>query len=601
MARERDSAASRMIDQLKLLSSLVEPSRYRVWWAYFAVGLLIALLETATGVLYLGLIASFNGVAPDTGRIAGIVASLPRGADPILVLSVLLITIVVIKSFATVVMVYLRAACVDGAFVGLAQRLVAAYLNAPYEMHLRRHSGELIKNVQMAMDVVSRTVLLGIATVIGEALIIVALVGLAVIVAPGIALSVAAGLLGFVWLLTRALKGEARDLGAEQQEIAKESHRQLTRAFDLLKEIKLYGKGDRFANAYALLRRRQALSLRRVEVMGVVPGVSSELVIVVLVAGAANWIAHGAMRDPSMLGLIGLLAYIALRLRPSVTRATVAINGIRLGMKAVEIVTCDLELERDRQAQGEGNDPPIRIEQTIELRDIAYSYPDRQLETLSGISLTIQRGETIGIVGASGSGKSTLSEILLGLLRPSAGEILVDGRPIDAAGRRWKSGLGYVPQVVALLDDTLLRNIVFDFADDDIDQNKITEIVRMSQLREVIAALPNGIETVLGENGLGLSGGQRQRVAIARALYRQPQLLVFDEATSGLDAETEREVTSAIEHLYGSITIIIVAHRLSTLRKCDRIVRMEGGKIQSISSGSSAVMADALLHTGTGT
>ena len=201
----------------------------------------------------------------------------------------------------------------------------------------------------------------------------------------------------------------------------------------------------------------------------------------------------------------------------------------------------------------------------------------------------------IGIIGSSGSGKSTFAEVLLGLLPPTSGSVLVDGRTVDSTSHGWHSGLAYVPQTVAVLDDTIRGNVAFGMAIEDVDEERLAEAVNLAQLDDVIAGLPLGLDTMLGERGLGLSGGQRQRVAIARALYRRPSILVFDEATSGLDSETERDLTSAIEKLYGSVTMIIVAHRLETLRKCDRVVRFQGGTI--IAEGSLGEVAGETFVT----
>ncbi len=209
---------------------------------------------------------------------------------------------------------------------------------------------------------------------------------------------------------------------------------------------------------------------------------------------------------------------------------------------------------------------------------MSYAYEDGHGPALNDVSLTIRRGESVGIVGATGAGKSTLVDILLGLLDPRSGKLLIDGRDIRADIGLWQQRIGYVPQGFALLDDTLRRNVAFGRADSDIDDADIEAALRLAHLSELVASLPRGLETRLGERGVRLSGGERQRVAIARALYRKPDVLVFDEATSALDQQTEQAIIRAIDELRGVKTLVVVAHRLSTVRGCDRLVFFEDGR-----------------------
>jgi ATP-binding cassette, subfamily B, bacterial PglK len=215
---------------------------------------------------------------------------------------------------------------------------------------------------------------------------------------------------------------------------------------------------------------------------------------------------------------------------------------------------------------------------------VSYTYPQSNRRALDQISFRVPYKASIGVVGPSGGGKSTLIDILMGLLQPSSGRILVDGIDIAGATRAWQSNLGYVPQTPYLLDDTLRRNIAFGVPDRDTDEQAVLDAVRMAQLSDLIAGLPHGLDTEIGERGVRLSGGQRQRIAIARALYRRPAVLVFDEATSALDNRTEREITAEIDLLAGERTIIIIAHRMSTVRNCDFIAFLVDGRIADVGS-----------------
>ena len=225
---------------------------------------------------------------------------------------------------------------------------------------------------------------------------------------------------------------------------------------------------------------------------------------------------------------------------------------------------------------------------TLELSQITYSYPGAAEPALKDLSLTIQRGESVGFIGASGAGKSTLVDILLGLLTPDTGEVRVDGKDIQENLRNWQDQIGYVPQSIYLTDDTLRCNVAFGLTDEQIDDEAVQRAIQAAQLEEFVASLPEGLETIVGEHGVRLSGGQRQRIGIARALYHDPVVLVLDEATSALDAVTERDVMQAVYALHGDKTLLIVAHRLSTVAHCDKLVRLEEGRV--VEEGDARVM-----------
>jgi ABC-type multidrug transport system fused ATPase/permease subunit len=215
----------------------------------------------------------------------------------------------------------------------------------------------------------------------------------------------------------------------------------------------------------------------------------------------------------------------------------------------------------------------------LEIRDLKFNYAGTQSEALAGVSVSIKRGEAVGLVGQSGSGKSTLVDVLLGFLTPQAGSVLVNGTDIESSLQWWRSRVGYVPQSIFLTDDTLRRNVAFGLPEEEIDENSVRTALRSAQLEEFVSSLPEGENTMVGERGVRLSGGQRQRIGIARALYNNPEVLVLDEATSSLDTETEHGVMQAVQALQGDKTVIIVAHRLSTVEYCDRLYRLDEGRI----------------------
>ncbi|GBL20369.1 protein glycosylation K [Acidimicrobiaceae bacterium] len=223
--------------------------------------------------------------------------------------------------------------------------------------------------------------------------------------------------------------------------------------------------------------------------------------------------------------------------------------------------------------------PSYRSKDQLELKNLGFQYPTAVRPSLQDVSLVVRRGEAVGFVGPSGAGKSTLVDVILGLFAPTSGTVLVDGDDIQDNLRNWQNQIGYVPQTIYLTDDTLRRNVAFGLGDENIDEQAVVAAIRLAQLEEFVSSLPEKLGTVVGERGVRLSGGQRQRIGIARALYHNPSVLVLDEATSSLDTPTEHGVMQAVQALQGSKTVIIVAHRLSTVEYCDRLYRIEDSRL----------------------
>jgi ABC-type multidrug transport system fused ATPase/permease subunit len=279
----------------------------------------------------------------------------------------------------------------------------------------------------------------------------------------------------------------------------------------------------------------------------------------------------------AVLPTLGLFAASAFRLMPSINRVMGAVQSLRYGLPVIDLLHEELNLAIPKV--GSTPIPATPFHDVLELCQITYAYPGAAEPALKDISLAIQRGESVGFVGASGSGKSTLVDVLLGLLMTDTGKVLADGKDIHENLRNWQDQIGYVPQSIFLTDDTLRRNVAFGLANERIDDVAVQHAIRAAQLEEFVTSLPNGLETFVGERGIRLSGGQRQRIGIARALYHDPAVLVLDEATSALDTDTERGVMQAITALQGSKTVLIIAHRLSTVEHCDRLYRLHEGRL----------------------
>jgi ATP-binding cassette subfamily C protein len=289
---------------------------------------------------------------------------------------------------------------------------------------------------------------------------------------------------------------------------------------------------------------------------------------------------HGSTQS-ELVPLLGLFAYAGLRILPSLHWIVYYQNNLRFGAVPLDEVYRDwLDLSDAAGPEDTGERLPFRNQ--ISLSNVSYSYAGAQRIALQEIDLVIRRGESVGIVGETGAGKSTLVDLILGLLQPTRGSILVDGCDIADRLPSWQRQIGYVPQSIYLMDDSIRRNIAFGVEDDEIDHDRVDVAVRMARIDEFIQSLPAGLDTVVGERGVRMSGGQRQRVAVARALYNDPEVLVFDEATAALDSQTEHELTREIQSLQRKKTLVIIAHRLDTVRHCDRLVFLKQGRVVDI-------------------
>ena len=289
------------------------------------------------------------------------------------------------------------------------------------------------------------------------------------------------------------------------------------------------------------------------------------------------------MENPlELVAALASFAVGAFRILPCLGRMSAAMNTMLYSVEGLEAVYCNMIQARnyDKMMKNETDveeKEPI-FERELKISGLVFYYENPNKIVLSGVDLTISKGKSVAFIGASGAGKTTLADIVLGLLRPKKGKILIDGQEVSSFGKGWNKIIGYVPQSVYLIDDTIRFNVAFGEKQEDIDDERIWAALEQAQLAEFVKGLENGIDTLVGERGVRFSGGQRQRMAIARALYFEPQILVLDEATSALDTETEKAVMESIEALQGKITMIIVAHRLSTIRNCDVIYEINNGK-----------------------
>jgi len=514
----------------------------------------------------------------------------PRTA--IVAFAALLAGVYVVRNALLTASAWARARVVHGSVAELSRRAYTAYLRAPFALAGTRNSAAMTQRVQRASEVVPTLVLASVVNIVAEALVVAGLVLLLAVTAPLVTLLAVAGtalLLLLPGLLTSPLFSR---WGHQERSLETDLLQQVHEGLGGLKEVKLNERERFFEARFGAIRERLSRIRRRHEVLneGLRVGVETAfaLILVVVIMALTARGERGAI-----VSLLGLYAYAGFRLIPSINRITLNLNSLRHGLPFASDLAGELSvLTPDVSTEGQDTIRPLVFAKAITLEGVSYAYGPDSAPAVSSVNLTIERGQSVGIVGPTGAGKSTLLDLLLGLIEPTSGRVLVDGHDIRKTPRAWQRQIGYVSQTPYLLDDTVRRNVAFGLPGDTIDEARLRDAVSAAQLDDVVVALPQGLDTTLGDRGSRLSGGQRQRVAIARALYRDPAVLVLDEATAALDLETEREVTRAIEALQGTRTVIVVAHRLSTVRRCDRIVVLREGRVVAVGAYTELLATD---------
>jgi ABC-type bacteriocin/lantibiotic exporter with double-glycine peptidase domain len=457
----------------------------------------------------------------------------------------------------------------------IARRLFTTYLTQPWPFHLQRNSSELVRNISEIPTLALTCI--GLLSTLAESMIMVGILGLLLWFEPTGAIVVGSLMAAATWVLERVSRNRLVQWGQSFHHHAKLGYKSMLEGLGGAKDVKMRGCEKLFIDQFSVHRNAQVLMQGRQMLFNQVPRLWYELLAVAALCALTAVMDWQGKSNRAMIPTLGLFAAAAFRMLPSVNRLASAAQNLRFSTAVIDTVASELKLGGENIS--EDLPRPLAFENTISIDRVTFRYPGAAVDSLSDVSLRIAKGESVGIVGGSGAGKSTLVDVILGLLTPHRGRVLVDGRDISADVRSWQATIGYVPQTIYLCDDTLRRNIAFGIPDDRIDEAAFTRAVHAAQLHAFIATLPQGAETLVGEQGVRLSGGQRQRIGIARALYHDPTVLVLDEATSALDNATESSVMEAVDALHGVKTLIIVAHRLTTVGNCDVIYKLDHGKV----------------------
>ncbi len=460
--------------------------------------------------------------------------------------------------------------------------IMVNYLNAPYEFHLKNNSAQLIRNVTIETNQLVQYALNPTLVIATESAVIIAISIFLISIEPLGTIAVILLLILLSFSFQKVVGQYSSKLGKLRQIADGLVIQKSQEALGGIKDVKVLGKKLHFAKQFFQQNSISSDVSGKQYALGQLPRMYLETIGVIVLSILVLILTQKADNFLQIIPTLSVFALAAFRLLPSANRILSAANSLRYAESVVDTLKGQqnpsfTEFVNTKINQYETKS--LLFDTCIELHNITYKYPGTQEDALINISLTINKGESIGIVGKSGAGKSTLSDVILGLLMPTTGVVSVDGINIQTNIEAWQQKIGYVQQDIFLLDESVRKNIAFGLLEREVDESRMGRVIVEARLDEFIGSLAKGLDTKLGERGVRLSGGQKQRIGIARALYRDPSILIFDEATSALDGETESEIVSAIKSLKSVKTIIVIAHRLSTIEHCDKIIELKNGRL----------------------
>ncbi len=463
----------------------------------------------------------------------------------------------------------------------LSTRLLETYMKEPYTFHLNKNIASLQRTIQEDTGRFMQVVLyfMELAT---ELVVCLTLGIYLLFVSKSITIIVVSLLIVFVGTFLACTRKYSNQLGRDNQAYQGKIYQWMNQALGGIKEIKILERDSFFIDEYQKYYAKFARGLRLSRTISILPKYLVEAVAITgLLIAIIVKMTFGEADLVYYIPQLTVFAVAAFRLMPSVGRINEYATNMLYAFPSVDLIYKDLvEIEDYVEKQDHEVAEKWNLKNAIEVKEVTYYYPDTEEPVIDGASLTIQKGKTVAFIGASGAGKTTMVDIILGLLVPQKGVVMADEINVHEKPKTFHAQIGYIPQVIYLSDDTIRNNIAFGIKEAQIDEAAVQAAVEKAQLTEFINSLPHGLDTIVGDRGVRLSGGQRQRIGIARALYHDPEILVLDEATSALDNETESAVMEAIDHLQGLKTMIIIAHRLTTIRNVDKIYEVGEGKVR---------------------
>ena len=569
---------------IRKLRVLLDQKQKRIMAGLVVLMVVGAFLQTA-GV---GMLVQAVGLVIDPGALEknGVVAALYEwmGCESyesfsIVMLSLLIVTFVVKNAFLFVQQKLTLAFVYTNQF-RTSERLMRNYLRRGYEFYLNADTAVVQRNITSDVNNMY-ALILSLLQLLSDGVVSLFIVSYCFITNGTMTMLLAVVLLVLLVLVKKVLEPVMHKAGKDNQDYYSGLFKWISQTVQGIKEVKVGGKEPYFVEEYIKCGRGYVSAVQRYSLYNQIPKLLLETACIGAMVGYMIFQVATGVSTEDMLGVLSTLAAAAFVLLPCVNRISNQINAIAYCEPAFMKVSDNLQDEIagdkvDMSFAAEEEKLPVKRE--ISLEDITYAYPGTEKRIFDHARMVIPVGASVGVVGTSGAGKSTIVDILLGLLELESGYVLADGKPVKEHYRGWLQNIGYIPQMIFMLDDTIRSNVAFGVPREKVDEKRVWEVLREAQLDGFVRSLPQGLDTSIGERGIRISGGQRQRIGIARALYHDPEVMVLDEATSALDNDTEAAIMESINMLHGRKTLIIIAHRLQTIAKCDLVYRVENGK-----------------------
>lgn len=578
MVNKKNMSTPSILSAVQKIKKLLTRKEKIKWLGIASFAMIISLLEvvTATIIVLFAQVLSKPEIGQKYLSMLGFSKQLSSG-DIMLRMAIIVGVVYLIKNLLGAAEAFYQNISIQSMNFQFKNKLLQRYAKTDYGVYLTRNSVLGINVVNGEVELMFSTGMIAVASVLSEGFIFLCLISMIIYMNPSLAFTVFAIAVVFSIGVVKGILPRFYRFGRQLQESTLYSTQNLTQFFHAFKEILILGKREAFINAYLTHAHKKS----RVQAFQTATNTLPRMIIEVLFMGLfVVTIAILCLKNESpvgMMGILGVYLYAGFRLMPGLNRIINQLNMFKSTIPSIERVYNEYISVAEKEHYVDV--PELKFNEEILLQNVGFRYLNTRKNTLSDINLSIKKGECIGIIGESGSGKSTLVDVILGLLKPCDGSILIDGKyPVNST--QWHQKIGYVSQSIYLTDDTIEANIAF--GESVIDSARLDLVLEAVQLNKLIKELPKGTKTIVGERGIRLSGGERQRIAIARALYSNPEVLIFDEATSALDNETEAKLMETIYSLSRNRTVIMIAHRLTTLSDCERIVIMEKGRIKKV-------------------
>ncbi len=572
---------------LKKLNLLLDKKQKRTMCGLIMLMIIGAILQTAgVGMLVQTVTVVIDPAAVEKSRLVGTVYEVlgfkDYGSFSIAVMA-LLIVVFVVKNVFLFVQQKLTFAFVYTNQFRTSERMMRNYLRRGYEYFLNADTAVVQRSITSDVNNMY-ALILALLQLMSDGAVSLFVVCYCLTQSGAMMLLLAAVLVILMIIIKKVLKPIMYRAGKENQDYYSGLFKWISQTVHGIKEVKVAGKEQYFVGEYQKCGRGYVNAVQRYSLYNNIPKLLIETACVAVMMGYMIFQTAAGRSTGDMLETLSTLAAAAFVLLPCVNRINNQINSIAyfepFFMGVSDNLQDEISGEKVDMSFAAEEEEKLPVKEVIELKGITYAYPNTDKLIFDHADMSIPVGRAVGIVGTSGAGKSTMADILLGLLEVREGAVYADGVDVKQHYRKWMKNIGYIPQMIFMLDDTIRRNVAFGVPEDKIDEERLWEVLREAQLDEFVKSLPQGLDTGIGERGIRLSGGQTQRIGIARALYHDPEVLVLDEATSALDNDTEKAIMDSINRFYGRKTLIIIAHRLQTIEQCDIVYRVEEGKVK---------------------